>query len=371
MEKGPNGPFFFSDAKALTFFRVSKSWLKYELFGILQIKSLPLKRDGDIKRNYPMSFFKELKRRSVFKVGIAYLVGAWLLIQVSDILLDAIGAPTWVLLALFVALAVGFFITLFFAWAFELTPDGIKKENEISRSQSIGHQTSRKLDYLLFGLIIVGIGWLVARDSFNIDSAFNSSGKTPVVILMDTYARQGVYDQETRDSSGTNADVLSDILRGLPIETHKEAIGSSWDREQQILMQQPDLILIHRSGFFHSLNQEFGFGSGDNPSSIDVQRSNKLYQLADDKLKTVFGIIGQGNANTVFLVYSRGTSAGWEDEEFRNNWVTQLENRFPILTGRVIAIAIPGGVEGGSFRAPETAKLIRQHVTSILELETY
>ena len=186
---------------------------------------------------------------------------------------------------------------------------------------------------------------------------------------MDTYAQKGVYDQETRDSSGTNADVLSDILRGLPIETHKEAIGSSWDREQQILMQQPDLILIHRSGFFHSMNQEFGFGYGDDPLSIDVQRANKLYQLADDKLITFFGIIGQGNADTQFLVYSRGTGAGWREDEYRKNWVTQLENRFPVLAGRIIAIAIPSGIEGGSFRDPQTEDLMRQHVTAILDIE--
>ena len=69
-----------------------------------------------------MSFIEELKRRNVFKVGIAYLVSCWLIIQMADILLENIGAPTWVLQTIFVLLGVGFFITLFFAWAFEMTP---------------------------------------------------------------------------------------------------------------------------------------------------------------------------------------------------------------------------------------------------------
>lgn len=300
---------------------------------------------------------------------MAYLVGSWLLIQVADILLDSIDAPSWVLLTLFIFMAVGFFITLFLAWAFELTPDGIKKEKDVNRSQSIVHQTSRKLDYAIFGLILLGIGWLVARDSFNFDGFNGSDGKTPVVILMDTYAPRGVYDQQTRDSSGTNADVLSDILRGLPIETHKEAIGSTWDREQQILMQHPDLILIHRSGFFHSMNLEFGFGYGDDPSTYEAQRADRLYQFADDKLMTLFGIIGQGSTGTVFLVYSRGAVGGWREKEYRDSWVARLEDRFPVLTGRVNAIAIPGGVAGGTFRSPENAQLVRQHVISILGLE--
>lgn len=317
-----------------------------------------------------MSFLKELKRRNVFKVGIAYLVGSWLIIQVADILLDNIGSPPWVLLTLFVALGVGFFITLFFAWAFELTPEGIKKEKDVNRNQSITQQTSRKLDYVLFGIILIGIAWLVAKDSIDSDGVFSSDNATPVVILMDTFAPQGVYDQQTRDRSGTNADALSDILRGLPIETHKEAIGSTWDREQQILMQQPDLILIHRSGFFHSMNLELGFDNTAEASTYEAQQAARLYQIADDKLMAFFGIIGQGNPNTKFLVYSRGSSGGWLDEEFRFNWVAQLEQRFPVLSGRVIAIAIPRGVDGGSFLNPDTAGLIRKHVTSILEIET-
>jgi hypothetical protein len=81
-----------------------------------------------------MSFITELKRRNVFKVGIAYLITSWLLIQVVDILLDNIGAPAWVLQTLFVALGVGFVITLFFAWAFELTPEGVKREKDVDRS---------------------------------------------------------------------------------------------------------------------------------------------------------------------------------------------------------------------------------------------
>ena len=292
-------------------------------------------------------------------------MGAWLLVQVADILLDNIGSPPWVMLTLFVTLAIGFFITLFFAWAFELTPDGVKKEKDVERNQSITHKTGRKLDYVLLGLILIGIGWLVARDSFDLDGIFNSAGTTPVVILMDTYAPRGVYDQQTRDSSGTNADVLSDILRGLPIETHKEAIGSTWDREQQVLMQHPDLILIHRSGFFHSMNLEFGFGYGDDPSTYDAQRAEKLYQFADNKLMTFFGLIGQGNPDTIFLVYSRG----WQEEGYRNSWVAQLEERFPTLNGRVEAINIPGGSAGGTFRDPETARLIREQVKAILGIE--
>jgi len=108
-----------------------------------------------------VSFIAELKRRNVFKVGIAYLVGAWLLIQVADILLDSIGAPTWVLQTIFVLLGVGFFIAVIFAWAFELTPDGVKREKEVDRSQSITPQTGKKLNNAILVLMALAIGYLL------------------------------------------------------------------------------------------------------------------------------------------------------------------------------------------------------------------
>ncbi|HEY5775905.1 MAG TPA: hypothetical protein VIS57_07465, partial [Xanthomonadales bacterium] len=108
-----------------------------------------------------MSFFAELKRRNVFKVGIAYLVGAWLLIQVADILLDNIGAPAWVLQTIFVVLGVGFFITSFFAWAFELTPEGVKREKEVDRNRSIAPQTGKKLNNTILVLMALAIGYLL------------------------------------------------------------------------------------------------------------------------------------------------------------------------------------------------------------------
>jgi TolB-like protein len=108
-----------------------------------------------------MSFFNELKRRNVFRVGIAYAVTSWLLIQVSDILLESIGTPPWVMQTMFVVLAVGFVITLFFAWAFELTPEGVKREKDIDRNQSITPQTGKKLNNTILIMMAVAIAYLL------------------------------------------------------------------------------------------------------------------------------------------------------------------------------------------------------------------
>ncbi len=103
-----------------------------------------------------MSIFAELKRRNVFRVGIAYAVVSWLIMQVADVVLDNIVAPDWVFKAIMLVLALGFPLALIFAWAFEMTPEGIKKEKDVDRSQSITPRTGRKLDFVIIGVLAVG-----------------------------------------------------------------------------------------------------------------------------------------------------------------------------------------------------------------------
>jgi TolB-like protein/Flp pilus assembly protein TadD len=96
-------------------------------------------------------------------VGIAYVVGAWVLSQAADLVLDVLGAPPIVLRSLVALLALGLVPTLIFAWAFEMTPEGIKKESELDRSQSNTHDTGRKLNLVTIGLVIAAVV-LVAVD---------------------------------------------------------------------------------------------------------------------------------------------------------------------------------------------------------------
>ncbi len=81
--------------------------------------------------------FDELKRRNVIRVAVAYLVAGWLVLQVADIVLDAIQAPDWVMQVFLLVIALGLPITIIISWAYELTPDGLKLQSEVDRSQSI------------------------------------------------------------------------------------------------------------------------------------------------------------------------------------------------------------------------------------------
>ncbi|MEJ8569574.1 tetratricopeptide repeat protein [Elongatibacter sediminis] len=112
-----------------------------------------------------MSFFAELRRRNVFRVGIAYLVTAWLVAQIADVVLGVIGSPDWVMRTLVLVLALGFPFAVIFAWAFELTPEGIKREKDVDRAQSITHRTGRKLDFTIIGVLTIALAYF-AIDKF-------------------------------------------------------------------------------------------------------------------------------------------------------------------------------------------------------------
>ena len=121
-----------------------------------------------------MSLYNELKRRNVFKVVLAYVIVAWLLLQVSDTLVPALHLPDWFHSGVAFVLILGFPVAIIFAWAFELTPEGLKKEKDVDRSESITHITSRKLDFVVIGLLVVALGYF-AYDKFVLDPGRDSA----------------------------------------------------------------------------------------------------------------------------------------------------------------------------------------------------
>ncbi len=112
-----------------------------------------------------MHILGELKRRNVFRVGMAYIVAAWVLVQIGDIAAENFDAPAWVMKMFISSLFAAFPIVLFFSWAYEMTPDGVRKASEVSPDKSISGDTGRKLDYVTMGLLVVVVG-VVALERF-------------------------------------------------------------------------------------------------------------------------------------------------------------------------------------------------------------
>jgi hypothetical protein len=91
-----------------------------------------------------LSLFNELKRRKVFKVGLAYVVVSWLIAQILQLLFESFGTPDWAIKTVLVLLAAGFPIALFLAWAYEMTPEGLKRDRDVNRSEPITPHTIKK-----------------------------------------------------------------------------------------------------------------------------------------------------------------------------------------------------------------------------------
>jgi len=108
-------------------------------------------------------FVIELRRRNVFRSGAAYVVVAWLLVQISDILLATFAAPAWAMRAIVIALAVGFPVVLILAWIYEITTQGVKRTEAVSEADSISSHAGRQIDFVIIGVLLIGISLFAAE----------------------------------------------------------------------------------------------------------------------------------------------------------------------------------------------------------------
>jgi TolB-like protein/lipoprotein NlpI len=128
-------------------------------------------------------FFDELKRRNVFRVAIAYLVAAWLVLQIADVVLEIIEAPAWVAQVFLLAFTLGFPFVVVFSWVYELTPEGIKREKDVVRQNSITSRTGRKLDMATIGMLVAVLLFVGMQKVLGPGNGESRSGSTPAEEL--------------------------------------------------------------------------------------------------------------------------------------------------------------------------------------------
>ena len=147
-----------------------------------------------------MSFFGELRRRNVFRVGIAYLAAIWILIQVADVVLPNVGAPTWIIQALLFSSALGLPLALVLAWFYEWTAQGIKATADLAAVEEVKF-LGRKLDFAIIGLLVIAVGVLLVRSPVEDQDSvlFNSIAVLPFENLSpdpdNAYFATGLHDE--------------------------------------------------------------------------------------------------------------------------------------------------------------------------------
>jgi adenylate cyclase len=187
-----------------------------------------------------LSLFRELKRRNVFRVSIAYIVMAWLVMQITDVILNNIVAPAWVFHVLLLFVAVGFPFAVFFAWAFELTPDGIKREHEVDRSLSITPYTGKKLDRIIIVVLVLALGYF-AFDKFILSTSRDAA-------LAEASARAAAGQEAT---SGFDRSIAVLPFLNMSDDAGNEYFSDGLSEELlNLLAKIPELKVASRSSSF-------------------------------------------------------------------------------------------------------------------------
>jgi TolB-like protein/Flp pilus assembly protein TadD len=192
-----------------------------------------------------MTLFQELRRRNVFKVATVYIVTGWLLMQVGAVVMPTFDAPTWVMKAFIVLLSFGFIIALILAWAFEVTPEGVKRESDIPPEESITAHTGRKLDFIIIGMLLIALGYFIYESRFSSTASPETTGENSSALA--TIAT---------DSESVNKEPQGSSIAVLPF------VNMSSDKEQEyfsdgiseeilnVLAKIPKLQVTSRSSAF-------------------------------------------------------------------------------------------------------------------------
>ena len=157
-----------------------------------------------------MSFFKELKRRNVFRVGLAYALISWLVLQVTDVVVPILELQPWVGKLVFLMLAAGLPVALIFAWVFELTPEGIKRDHEVDPKQSVTVRTRRKLDFVIIGVMAVALVYFALNHHWGEDQGGSSIGTASgqsIAVL--PFANRSALEEDVFFVDGVHDDLLT------------------------------------------------------------------------------------------------------------------------------------------------------------------
>jgi TolB-like protein/tetratricopeptide (TPR) repeat protein len=216
------------------------------------------------------TLFAELRRRNIFRVAGVYAVVSWILAQITSLAANSFGAPDWVMKMIIVALVIGFPVALLLAWAFEMTPEGVKRTEAVSESESVSTKPARTLDYVIVGgLVLVAalVIWQEMRSpSAPFEAAKNAAPQGEVIDNVNANPHPEVRpegamrDVDTNTTPSIPAIDRSKSIAVLPFEDFSQDKDQEWfsdgltEEILNALARTPDLLVSSRTSSFKYKN---------------------------------------------------------------------------------------------------------------------
>src|SRR2546430_943444 len=273
------------------------------------------------------NFFSVLKRRNVIRAAGLYLVGAWLLTQVASTVLPMFGAPDWLPRSIVILLVIGFVPTLIFSWIFELTPQGLKRDEDVPIEQSIAPQTARRMNRLIIGVLVLAVAYF-AVDKF----VLNPRREKSVA---------GVSSSSNAVPNEKSVAVLA--FANLSDDKGSEYFSDGISEELLTVLQKiPGLHVAARTSAFSF--------KGKNATAQEIGQQLGVAHLVEGSVRKVGDLV---------RIAARLTQANTGEERWSENYTRNLKDVFAVQTelAQTIVEQLRGQLTGGAANPTTRAEI--------------
>jgi adenylate cyclase len=278
-----------------------------------------------------MNFFTELKRRNVIRAAGLYLVGAWLLTQVASTVLPMFGAPDWLPRSIVILLVIGFVPALIFSWVFELTPQGLKRDEDVPAEQSIAPQTGRRMDRMIIVVLMLAVGYF-AVDKFVLNQGREKSAA-------------GVPSSES-NAPPSEKSVAVLAFANLSDDKGSEYFSDGISEELLTVLQKiPGLRVAARTSAFSF--------KGKNATAQEIGQKLGVAHLVEGSVR---------KAGDVVRIAARLTKTTSGDEIWSENYTRSLKDVFAVQTelAQTIVEQLKGQLTPGAANSTSKAAIQAQ-----------
>src|SRR2546423_4763917 len=273
-------------------------------------------------------FFTELKRRNVIRFAGLYLVGAWLLTQIASTVLPMFGAPDWLPRSIVILLVIGFVPALIFSWAFELTPQGLKRDEDVPLEQSIGPKTGRRMNRLIIAVLVLAVAYF-AVDKFLLNPRREkSAAETPPL-----------ESNAARNEKSVAVLAFANLSDDKGSEYFSDGIS---EELLTVLQKIPGLHVAARTAAFSF--------KGKNATAQEIGHKLGVAHLVEGSVR---------KAGDIVRIAARLTQANTGEEQWSENYTRNLKDVFAVQTelAQTIVEQLRGQLTGGAANPTTKAEI--------------